>query len=151
MTDKVGIHQYAYKIFPEQRFILVIHAGLMNMDAIKTCKEALLQDALFSSEFNLLIDMRSAKFNVQAKDSLELFEYISSRTDLVGESRKVAFFTCESEQVAMATVYKMLYKENHQKYRVFSALEDAMLWLHVNLMEDELMNELELLKEHLKA
>jgi len=147
MTDKGSAHQYAYKILLGQRLILEVHAGQMNMEAIKANKEEQVQDELFSSEYNLLVDLTAAKFIVQSKGSHELFEYISSRSDIVSESRKVAFLTSESEQVAMATVYKMLHNENRNKYRIFSSLEYALIWLHVDLPEEQMRNELETLRK----
>ena len=143
-------HQYAYKIIPEKELILECHAGLMNMEAAKAMKNEEVQDEYFSPDYNILADLTSAKFNLQNRMAHELFEFVSSRSDIMSEKRKVAFLTNESEQVAMSTVYKMLYKEDHNRYRVFSTLEYALIWLHIDLSEGELANELQVLKESLE-
>jgi len=147
MSDRSNSHQYAFKIIPEKRLILEVHAGLTNLEAAKAIKMEEVQHELFSSEYNILSDVRALRFNLKSRDAHGLFEYVSGRSDITSAQRKVAFLTSESDQVAITTVYKMLHKENHNRFRVFSTLEYAMLWLHVDWPEEYLESELQAMGE----
>lgn len=149
MTDKGSTHQYAFKILPEQRLIIEVHAGLTNLEAAISIKKEEVQHELFSSEYNILSDVRALRFNLKSRDAHGLFEYVSGQPDITSNQRKVAFLTSESDQVAITTVYKMLHKKDHGRYRVFSTLEYALIWLHLDWTEEELTCELEAMGEGL--
>ena len=150
MTDKGSAHHYTFKIIPEKRLILEVHAGLTNLEASIAIKKEEVQHELFSSEYNILSDVRALRFNINQRDAHGLFEYVSGRSDITSNQRKVAFLTSESEQVAIATIYKMLHKEDHHRYHVFSTLEYALLWLGTDWSEEQIADELRILSENIR-
>jgi len=150
MTDKGSGHHYAFKIIPEKRLILEVHAGLTNLESSIAIKKEEVQHELFSSEYNILTDVRALRFNINQRDAHGLFEYVSGRPDITSNKRKVAFLTSESEQVAIATIYKMLHKEDHHRIHVFSTLEYALLWLGTDWSEEQIADELMGLRKKLR-
>ena len=150
MSDKGSVHHYAFKIIPEKRLILEVHAGLTNLEASIAIKKEEVQHELFSSAYNILTDVRALRFNINQRDAHGLFKYVSGRSDIISNQRKVAFLTSESEQVAITTIYKMLHKENHHRFRVFSTLEYALLWLRTDWSEKQIADELRILSENLR-
>jgi hypothetical protein len=125
-----------YRCLEDHGIIVEKHIGLIDLDKLKQFMFKKKHDPKFSSDLHYLIDIRETQFSRSIEKVRDFIDFISyNHSEILNQ--RIAFLTSESEQVAMTTVFQMLYKGNRQRVRIFSTIELALLWLNVDMNETE--------------
>lgn len=129
--------QCNYRIYPEHRLMIECYSGKIEAEIGKRLKHAEIKDTDFSADYDLLVDLTAATFDMNSREVYTFFEFIAGLSELKSDQKRVAILTRQSDQVAISTIYKMLHGEHQHRYRIFSTLEYALLWLHIDLSQQE--------------
>jgi hypothetical protein len=125
-----------YRCLEDYGIIVEKHSGLIDVDKLKQFMFKKKSDPKFSSDFHYLIDIRKTQFTRSVEKVRDFIDFMANdHSEILNQ--QIAFLTSESEQVAMSTVFQMLYKGNRQRVRIFSTLEHALLWLNVDMDYNE--------------
>ncbi len=132
-----GSYLIHFAFLNEYNLIVEKHTGVIQLEVlVKFMNELSLKDE-FSSKANFLIDLRPSKVSVDIEKVKEFNVFIRENFSSSLEN-KIAFIADESEQVAVATLFKILQPGVARNIHVFSTLEYALLWLNVDLKEQEM-------------
>lgn len=112
---------FSYKIFSEQRFILVRYFGTVSYDDVIQATEALWEDPMYSPEFNGIIDLSSIRVAASVKDLGKLVKFV--RDPRCSTGSWAAVFT-EPKATALGMLYKATRGLRHSLH-LFSSWEAA--------------------------
>ena len=113
------------------------HSGIIRLDILIKSVEALSTMDEFSNKANFLIDLRTSKFSKNIGKVKDFVIYMEENFPVL-LNNKIALLTEESDQVAMATLFKMLQPRVSKNIHVFSTLDYATLWLNIEIPRYEL-------------
>ncbi len=123
-----------YKFVNDFNLIVEKHIGYVQLDVLKDSIKLLSSKKEFSINANYLIDLRESGFSMNIDKVKEFVNFLDENYSGALENR-IAMIADESDQVAMATLFKMLQPRTSRNVHVFSTLEYALLWLNVDLEE----------------
>ncbi len=126
-----------YKFVEEFNLIVEKHIGAVDLSILIKSMEILSSKREFSVHANYLIDLRATQFNMDIDRVKQFVKFVEEKFPEALKNR-IALIADESDQVAMATLFKMLQSENSQNIHVFSTLEYALLWLNIEAKEDQM-------------
>ncbi len=126
-----------YKYLKEYNLMVEKHSGIIRLDILIKSVEALSTMDEFSNKANFLIDLRTSKFSKNIGKVKDFVIYMEENFPVL-LNNKIALLTEESDQVAMATLFKMLQPRVSKNIHVFSTLDYATLWLNIEIPRYEL-------------
>ena len=128
-----------YQLNPDERLVILVHAGVVTDDEFMSFYEALFEDTRFDESFNLLVDLRRAESSVRSAAILNKFaNFIRRQYESSTAAPKVAVVAPEDISFGLARMYEAFSKEVPWEFEVFRAIEAALAWLGLsdNLMRD---------------
>ena len=124
------VYTIQYRYVEEFGLIVEKHVGAVRLEVLVKSMGILASKKEFVEGSSFLVDLRATRFNLNIERVKEFVEYME-RNFPEALMRKIALIADESDQVAMATLFKMLQGNNSKNIHVFSTLEYALLWLNV--------------------
>ncbi|GAF04721.1 hypothetical protein [Saccharicrinis fermentans] len=123
-------YKVQYRFLKDYHLVIKKHIGLIELDKLIRSTEMLCLKKEFSEKTNFLIDLRAARFSKDVEKVKDFVVFLNDSFPFV-LNNKIAFITEESDQVAMATLFKMFQSKLARNIQVFNAPEFAFLWLNI--------------------
>jgi hypothetical protein len=119
----------SYKILEKENLIIEYFSGILTIETLIKFKKNLIQDPIFSVNYNYLLYFKNVTFKIDVEDISE-YVIFSNNYLKTNKNRKVAMVTDNPNQVALATLFK-IQKSKHemQKIELFSTTKNAIHWL----------------------
>jgi len=130
-----------YKFFPELQLGIEIFFGNIYYSDLIELKEKEIKDSNFNPNFNGLVILNNAYFNISS-DEIEAFkEYLKKQKQLLGK-RKTAILTQTPNQVVNAMLYSIPDKDIPMKFKVFSTIKASINWIGIQPEYEEKINDI---------
>jgi len=123
---------YRYSILNNIGLIIQYHENNLTLNGIKRLKSEIIEDKHYNPEYVFLVDVRRAKIKMTGDELFEYGIWTKEIMKLKGLMR-LAILTNDPEQVAVSTIYTLNEKMLPLKHQVFSTLDAALDWLHVDI------------------
>ena len=128
-----------YQLKPEERLVIIVHAGTVTDDKFLSFYKASYKDSRFDKSFNLLVDLRHAENSVRSATALnELAGFMRKQYADTTARPKVAVVAPEDISFGLARMYEVFSGDVPWEFAVFRAADAALAWLGLseNLMND---------------
>lgn len=118
-----------YVILPQNKLIIECYNGVLNLQNISLHKMELVKDSTFSSNYDLISDVRDALIDVTLND---VSQYIESMKQMgtLGQ-RRTATLVDTANQKAYALAFNKLKSTFPQAHNFSSNLDDLLEWLEI--------------------
>ncbi len=131
-------HNSTYKIYKKDRFVCITHVGLIRLESLNKYISDLVNSCDFCKDFNFIIDLREAKYTRNTHLAYRfVYQFRRNYPELI--RRKYAILADSPEQIAMASIFRFLVGGISRNVYVFSAIEEAMVWLGVKMEAEEIV------------
>jgi hypothetical protein len=120
-----------YCILPELNLIIEYYSGIIGVEEIKNLELLKNKDKEYNGEYNIILDMSDAEFNLDENDIDEVSLFMQTNKDSFGK-RKCAFITKTPNQVVSPMLYKSQIKFLPMKYEVFSTMNASLKFINVS-------------------
>ncbi len=119
-----------YCILPELNLIIEYYWGVINLDNIKNLESRKNNDVDSDCNYNVILDIRDAKFNLGEEDIVEISVFMKTNKNSFGK-RKCAFLTITPNQVVSPMLYKSQINSFPMKYEIFSTMNASLRFINV--------------------
>lgn len=119
-----------YQILKENKLIIEVHSGSLDIASFINFKITLSTDPSFSPNFNFIIDLTDVIFETSESDLKEYANFLAKSRKFKG-SRKIAVLTKTPNQVVSSVLFKMLFSNPSQIIEIFSTANSAIQWLQI--------------------
>lgn len=140
--------KHAYRILKEHRLIIESFYGEMDLPGYIEFKSKQIHDPDYSSNYNVLSDLRWVKFMFPASDLGEISDFFKSNINL-NVDRKGCLLTIDPLQTAYSMVFNKLTSVSKVKWLVCTSLNEALPWLNCSLQEADISELLQDMKKKL--
>ena len=118
-----------YIIYPEQSLIVEYYNGGFPIEELIAFKDLISRDSNYSPNFNIIHDIRKAKFLFQFGQISQYVDFLSSDKKYVG-NRKSIVLTTSPEQVIIGLGFDMKKGDLPIDVKVASKLETSLLFFN---------------------
>jgi len=125
-----------YRILDDVAFIIEYHRGLLTLESMIQFRKKQVQDAKFSPDYNILMDMRDVMITGKPVEVAEYVSFYQQNKNITG-NRHIAVLTDTPNQVFYITLFEKYSNKLSQKTKIFSTIEASIKWLNVNISEDQ--------------
>lgn len=126
---------------PEANLIICVHTGMVSDDKFLSYYKAMIESDSFSTEMNLLVDLRQTDSSSRSGDVLrKLANYMKLRLADTGTYPKVAVIAPKDVSFGLARMYEFFADSIPWDFVVFRSVDAALAWLRVS---DDLLDDLE--------
>lgn len=120
-----------YIILPEKNLIIEFHDGLIKAEQLIEYKKNQATHTDYSPNRNFLVDLRFAEFT-QRVDKVRKYVNYLSNSEIAGV-RNVALLADKPDPVVMGTLYQYMQSSLPQNLKIFTAMENAIRWLNLDI------------------
>ncbi len=125
------IKYFTYRIISELNINLEYYSGLTDLNDLIEVRNKLIKEKSLNPEFNFIVDLRNASFDLNSNIVEEFINYVKSGTDLLWK-RKTAILSHTPNQTAFSILYISDLGKLPMKVSSFSTLESAMKWVNLS-------------------
>ncbi len=126
-----------FKLISEYNLVVQKHIGLVELNKLIHLTEILCAKEEVTAKKNFLIDLRASKFSKDIAKVKDFVFFLRENFPAI-LTNKLALLADESDQVAMATLFKMYQPGVARNIHIFSSLEYAFLWLNIEMSNSDL-------------
>ncbi len=138
---------FNYEILKEEKLIIEAFGGTMTLDFMKQYKAGEVNHTDFTTEMNVLSDVRSLSFDGTTQEIEDYLNFTIESGNIIGK-RKSAILYSNPSQHAYAFIYKKINKSQPIHIEVFNDIEKALFWLNQEINSNEVETKLKKLKQH---
>ena len=121
-----------YKIFKDLGIVIQFQKNNLSYKDAEQLKLKIINDSDFSPKFSFLIDVREVTKYQVTKESRDEYRRFVSKNLIAKGVGKIAILTDTPEQVVNATMFSLKQDFDSNRYKIFSALEEAVRWLDID-------------------
>ncbi|SDW73015.1 hypothetical protein SAMN05444411_10261 [Lutibacter oricola] len=139
-----------YKILTNQHLIIEVYNGDFYIEDVIALKTKLFQDINYKPDYNIIMDLRNATWNISEEEILEYIQFATKNIKSIS-NRKIAFLTSKPKEVVIGILFSKLNKKLPVTLDVFSTLGASFSFLNFNdeTSRTDIINEIKLLKKSL--
>lgn len=142
-------YQAAFKVLQAQGLILEKHMGIMSLEGLKVFLKEKEISPDFSDSHSYLLDVTKTKYSRNVDNVKAFVQYLQQKHANIKNCRVAVLFN-EIEQRAMVSTFKLLFGATSRQFHAFSCLEEALIWLHIDVSADCIQKELDGMKTEFK-
>jgi len=131
---------YKYKVLKEQKLIIAFHKNIVTIKELKLVRALIMNDKDVDPSFKILIDLRSAKFDITIEEMSNYGKWLSKNTELKQSSPKI-ILTNTPNQVVYSTIFSRTMGINEFGYSVYSSLYDSLVFLQIDKKDFKIVKE----------
>ena len=121
-----------YKILKDLGIVIQFQKNDLSYKDATQLKLKIINDTDFSPHFSFLIDVRKVTKYLVTKESRDEYRRFVSKNLIAKGVGKIAILTDTPEQVVNATMFSLKKDFDSSRYKIFSALEEAVRWLDID-------------------
>lgn len=144
----VGAYRGSYVIIPSKWLVIEYHEGIGVVDDAKKSRKKLSADISYSSNYNVILDVRNLLIDASIKDVWLYIEFLLNNPKIAGV-RRTAILTQTPQQVAIATLFQEHSRMLPQQVIVVSTIGAALHWVESEMSHHEYETLIEKMKREL--
>ena len=117
-----------YRILPEFNIIIEFYSGPVNLSDLTDIRNKLINEKLLINNFNFIVDLRNAVFDLHTNVVEEFISYVKQKSDLIWK-RKTSIISLTPNQSAFSVLYISDLGNSPLKVNTFSTIESALKWV----------------------
>ena len=135
-----------YQILKENKLIIEVHSGSLDITSFIKFKTTLSTDPSFSPNFNFILDLRGVTFETSESDLKKYADFLTKSKKYKG-NRKVAVITKTPNQVVSSVLFQLIFSNPSQNIEIFSTVNSVLKWVGIdNLSVLKIKNTIKSLK-----
>ena len=125
------VKYFTYRIISELKINLEYYSGLTYLNDLIEVRNELIKEKSLNPEFNFIVDLRDANFDLHSNIVEEFISYVKFKTDLLWK-RKTAILSHTPNQTAFSILYISDLGQVPMKVNSFSTLDSALKWVNLS-------------------
>ncbi len=117
-----------YRILPELKINLEYYSGPTYLKDLIEIRRELIEEKALNPNFNFIVDLRDATFDLNSNVVDEFVNYVKSKTDLLW-NRRTALLSLTPNQTAFSLLYISDLGNVPMKINSFYTMESAIQWV----------------------
>ena len=139
------IMKSSFIILKDNNLIIEAIIGIVNIEDLRTHRDILYSDKNYNTYYDVLMDIRDAKMEINIEELTSYLNYLSSIN--VCAVRKTAILTRQKNQAEYAKAFSSLNDKYSLKFGVFSNVNDCVCFLDKkDISKDEIRAHIRKLK-----
>lgn len=141
----------AYRILPEEGFIVELYGGHLTMQNIINYKMTLINDPAYKTAYTMFGDIRACVFEALVENTDEYIAFIKQNNEFIMDKGKHVGIMSTYNQQIFIQLFKDRFDDDVQNQGMFTSIEEGLAWIDKKELQPKIESVLKELKKELKA